>query len=463
MYRLYHSLRFSFLILILCSGFVSIYNNANAQVCLPTCGNDARFLVFAGENLATQIQSNLNFGLASSDGMPQLNFGFFDAEAGGLWDDQSGDGLIITLYADPLADGSGNFKVGTWFSDGSDGLNAGMPMPDNDWFDISIDNVPEAQAESGHYMYRLEVENRDAAAEVLNAFKLRTDESLFIFNEQPFAFNASLFGEGAAVLDVISTVYPDFSFEPIGDPNCFTDAFNICDIDNPMCCLHNTIYDGFFNIFLLFEEDSVQLDFWEADADFGTVLATEDPPYEDTDDLNTPGDPFLPQWANLDTTNFETSAGAQPTDDQPFIIFLRPGNVTYDLISPLGDIYTNSNPSATNEWELFQLNTEPGCAPFLCDIEVPAVPQGIWTARFKNLDLSNSVFLRLSGAVVGVDEIGDPVPPLDPDPDPEPPVPPMPEVVVPTMSEWGLLATVLFLGISGLYFIKRRKTETENN
>jgi len=116
------------------------------------------------------------------------------------------------------------------------------------------------------------------------------------------------------------------------------------------------------------------------------------PPFEDTDNPNTP--PGIPVFADILNTNPQTSAGAIPTDDQSLVFFLRPPNIIYELISPQGDVYRNENPSATNEWDLFQLNTEPGCEPDICDIQVNNIPTGIWQVRIIGGDLANINFIR---------------------------------------------------------------------
>jgi len=439
-------LAFSF-ILAVCFSF-SYSNLSRAEACLPTCSStDARLLAFAGVDQVSLIQPILNFGIGSSADSTQLNFGIFDANKGGLWDTGVlGMGLEINLYADPLGDGSGAIPIGQWFSDGSGGLNMGRPMPDNSWFDITIPNTPEAMAKNGNYLYRLEVINRDATQTGVNAFKIRAGESLVIFPEQPFAFVPSLQGETLFdFIDVVNIVYPNFNF---GAPGCM--PLDYCDYTDPACCLFGTTYDGLFDIFVLFKEESTFLDFWDGDSDYGRIIPADGPPYEDTDDPNTPGAPFLPPWANPATANFQASVGASPPDDNTlFGLFLRPPNVTYNLISPDGNSYHNDNPSGTEEWELFQLNTEPGCAPFICDIEVNSVPGGIWRANFVGLEMDNAVFLRLEGIVLGVDDNNEPVPPLSPD------LPP--PSTVPTFSEWGIVAVFFLLGTIGFYHLRRRK------
>jgi len=437
-----YSYRFIGILFVLAACFSFSFSTiSRAFTCLPTCSTvDGRFLSFGGQFIDTFVFPVLTFGLGSPAGSATIEFGVFDGEGGDLWDSGTDAGpLEFTLFADPLGDTSGTFVIGTWTSDGVGGINNGMPMPDNAWFNITIDNVPEAQAESGNYLYHLVVTNVDTNTMSVNNYKFRTDGTLFIFpGDQPFGYEASARGEtGDDVLTVLGIIYPNF-FTPGCDPDplCFTD---------PNCCNFSP-YDGCFNFFFLNDQQRDFLDFWDGDLDFGPLEPAQGPPFIDTDDPNTP--PGIPVFADSPNTNEQTSAGASPPDDTASPVFVRPPNIIYSLTTPQGTEYPNVNPSATNEWELFQLNTEPGCAPFICDIQVDEIPLGIWHVKVTGMDLNNLNFIRAFEKILGVDEEDNPVPPLDPD---------RPPVNVPTFSEWGMFAVVLFLGIIGLYHLRRKK------
>jgi len=434
-----------FFLLAVCFSF-SFSNLSRAFTCLPTCTNDdSRFLSFGGQNLNTFVFDTLTFGIGSPGGADTLEIGIFDGESGGLWDQNVGDVYEFTLFADPLGDGSGMIEVGTWTSDGSGGLNMGDPMPDNDWFNFTINNVPAAQAESGNYLYHMIVTNTNTTLPAINNYKVRSDGTLFIFpTDQPFGYESG--GRGAdepLFVDTLMIIYPNLDFD---DPAC-VNGLQFCDFTQPGCCLNPTTFDGTFSFFFLLEEEQPLLDFWDGDFDFGPLQPNEGPPFIDTDDPNTP--PGIPVFADVPNTNEQTSAGCIPPDDNNFFVAARrPPDVIYDLISPDGTVYPNMNPSATNEWELFQINTEPGCAPDICDIEVSSIPPGIWEIRITGLDLANLNFIRGFDKIIGVDEEDNPVIPLGPE---------LPPVNVPTFSEWGMLAVAFVLGVIGFYHLGRKK------
>lgn len=327
----------------------------------------------------------------------------------------------------------------------------GSPMPDNAFFDITIPNAPEAQAESGNYLYRISVRNVDTNLAIISNFKIQVvgpGTSLFIFpGDQPFGYESTCRGatpaERAVACDIL---YPTFAADPVG---C-TEPFNEQCINDPACCYFST-YNGNFDFFFNEDEGRLFIDFWDGDLDFGIKVPGDGPPFEDTDDPNTP--PGLPVFSDVGNTNEQTSAGALPPDDLMPVgsgsIFLRVPNIIYELIDPNGVAYQNNNPSATNEWELFQLNTESGCAPDICDYEVTSIPQGIWHIRIQGMDLWNINFIRAFDKILGVDPGGNPVPPLSPD------LPP--PSTVPTFSEWGMVAVFFLLGTIGLYHLRRKK------
>lgn len=424
---------------------------------MPTCApNDGRFLTFGGQTLATFVFDLLTFGVGSPAGDDTLHIRIFDGETSGLWDNDPGPGLEFTLFADPVGDTTGTFQVGQW---------SGDDMPDNDFFDIMIPNAPEAMAESGNYLYRMSVRNVDTSLPLIHNFKVLVigeNTSLFIFpGDQPFGYEASYRADQANGNDLIeiaaNILYPTFAADPLGCEEFF----------NPLCtrieCCYYSTYDGVFDFFFFNEnEGRLFIDFWDGDLDFGTQLPEDSPfnpgtpPFEDTDDPNTPSG--LPIFADLDNTNPQGSYGANPPDDQsdPLVtlsLLPRIPNITYSLIDPNGVVYHNANPSATNEWELFQLNTEPGCAPDICDYEVEEIPIGIWNIRITGMDMWNINYIRAFDKIVGVDTNGEPVMPLDPIEPLEPPR----SVNVPTFTEWGMLAVAFVLGAIGIYSLRRKR------
>lgn len=423
---------------------LSFSDTSRAYTCLPTCtDNDARFLTFGGQGINSFVFDTISFGIGSRKDAPIVEIGIFDGDSSFRWDSGPEARIEYTLFADPLGDGSGTFQVAQWSSDGSFGNNTGNPMPDNRWFTSTVNNVVEAQAVNGNYLYLMVVTNLDTNLSTVNNYKVRTDGTLFIFpTDQPFGYEASARGtDEPSQRDVFQIIYPNLE---VMNPDC-TNLGQFCDLNDPNCCLFGSTYDGDFNFFFFLEGGQNILNFWDGDFDFGPLSPSEGPPFIDTDDPNTP--PGIPSFADVPNTNPQTSAGSIPPDDQSLVIFLRKPNIIYELISPDGNIYMNENPSATNEWELFQLNTEPDCEPNICDIQVGSIPGGIWQLRIIGADLANINFIRGFDRIIGVDEREDPIPPLGPE-DPEP---------VPTISEWGMLLTIVFLGIAGLYYARRKE------
>ncbi|GJM17370.1 MAG: hypothetical protein DHS20C13_26970 [Thermodesulfobacteriota bacterium] len=453
--KILESLRKSFLLfLIIFCCIINFGTFANAFNCLPTCtANDARFLTFGGQDRETFVFETMSFGIGSPEDTTVLEIGIFDGESDGLWDEPPSDANSIgrfeyTLFADPEGDGTGTFQVGQWSSDGSFGENTGGPMPDNDWFRIFVDNTPEAQAVNGNFLYFMIVKNLDTNLDIISSFKIRSDGTLFLFpTDQPFGYAASLQAPGT--LPAAEIVYPDTPTPDFLEPSCNNNGF-FCDTTDPSCCLFGTTYDGSFSFFLQLDRAVSELNFWDGDFDFGPKFAEDGPPFIDTDDPNTPEG--IPVFADVQNTNPQTSAGAQPPDDHPRLgLFVRSPNIIYELVSPEGDVYRNDNPSATAEWELFQLSTKTGCEPDICDIQVSRIPAGIWEFRIIGGDLDNLNFLRINEKIVGVNEEGDPVPPL-------PPTDPVDPESIPTMSEWGMLAVVFFFGILGIYHLRKKKS-----
>ena len=456
-----HSFKFIALSFLLALCFsLSFTNQSRADACLPTCDpHDTRMLTFGGQGFQTFVFDLLTFGIGTPPDSNQLHIRIFDGDVGGMWDNRNFGAMEYLLFADPEGDATGTFLIGTWTSDGSGGENNGVPMPDNDFFDIIIPNAPEAQAISGNYLYRMAARNVDTGLMVIMSFKVQVvgpNTSLFIFpGDQPFGYEATT--RGATADDRAATgaiLYPTFTEDPFGCIGFFDD---LC-LDDPACCYFSP-YNGDFDFFFFNEnEGRIFIDFWDGDLDYGIKPLGDPPPYEDTDDPNTP--PGIPEFADVLNTNPQASAATSPPDDlNPLFTgsaFLRYPNITYSLIDPNGVEYHNDNPSATNEWELFRLSTEAGCAPNICDYEVEEIPVGIWHVSVKGMDLWNINYIRAFDKMVGVDTNGEPVVPLDPI---EPLNPPDPPVVrnVPTFSELGMLGVAFMLGAIGIYSLRRKR------
>lgn len=293
-----------------------LVQQANALECLPTCQtNDGRYMSVPGAGLATiaGTETLANF-IAAGD---NLEIAIFDGDATLLWDAFNGDPnrllLRFELFADPMGDGSGvGAALATWTSDGSSGLNTGQPMPNNDWFDIVFPNHPSALNANGEYVYTLRAFPINALSPgTSNSFKLRTNDSIYVPAMNPISFIVQLGNpENEEVLvEGFMTIYPNVTCNN-NSPTC-ADGFcglppgDSCDPTDPSCCLFETTYDGTWRFFMEVPAGLTQLDVWDGDFDVGNYDNTT----LDTNDPNTPGNPFLPPWALGTAAIFQAAQG----------------------------------------------------------------------------------------------------------------------------------------------------------
>ncbi len=74
------------------------------------------------------------------------------------------------------------------------------------------------------------------------------------------------------------------------------------------------------------------------------------------------------------------------------ILYRRSPAISYELVDPAWlPLYTNDNPSGTEEWEKFTMSTDPGENP---DLLVTEIKEGFYMVHIKGLDLHNLVFFR---------------------------------------------------------------------
>ena len=244
--------------------------------------------------------------------------------------------------------------------------------------------IPEAATSSGDYSYELRVVAQDPEAWVIAAFKVSVAGMLQIEpSAQPFAIYTALTSEGDARL-----VYPGF---PALEPNTF---------------------DGSLIFHLAVGSNERSLSFWDGDLDFGSF----DGSMRDSDDPDTPGSPFLPQW----TTPFAVPEGVAVgagnlTGDHPDdgdtagmgIYLVRSPSPMVQVLDPRGRSYSNLNPSGNQEWEQFRLTTIRK-DPIPADLEVPSLPPGLYTVAARGIDLQNVTYWRFEHPVVCVTTLGQP-------------------------------------------------------
>ncbi|MDY7092234.1 MAG: SdrD B-like domain-containing protein [Acidobacteriota bacterium] len=361
--------------------------------CLPSCAvDDGRFLaVVAGADLMTLSETSLAIEIAVPSSWSSFEVGIFDADAeatNGNWDVGAAP-FMYSVYADPMKDGSTMTLVAGPF--------ACTTLPNNTWFDVSIDVGPEAQAPSGHYFYRLIVAPQDPSLTVLNSFKVRSSGVLSIgVDQQPFGFYAAIQSMADAQI-----LYPDF-------PEYYPDALP----GEP----GYTAYDGEFTFYLDVQAGGEEMVVWDGDLDHGAW----DGSTRDTDDPDTPGAPFLPPWATMDTlpegvaVGLGGASGNPPDDVDPAglgMYLMRSPSIVFELIDPEGNVYAESNPSGNQEWEQFRIATGP-FDPTTADQPASTIPAGVWIVRARGVDMQNLNFWRFFNPVLCTEPDGSPCEPL---------------------------------------------------
>ncbi len=460
----YYVLFFAFLFLI------NVYplKSAHSQFsCLPTCSEiDSKFFVFIGDNPNGVQNQTMNFGITSPASADSVEIGIFDGDSPNSdWDfvvAGPGINMTFTLFADPQGDGTGTLQVAQWSTNGILGDNPGDPMLNNAWFTRVIQNTQQAIAENGDYKYNLFIEIVGATTQSdRNSFKVRTDGFLLLFPLQMFNFNSLVSQNADLTLGTgdFHIVFPDLD---LFDPSCADPLVpfpTFCNATLPSCCLFNSTYDGMWSFFFRLPPDVVRLPIWDGDFDFGSsIIDPNDPdnllcivggPDVDTDDPNT--GPIIPFFA-LDTESViqGISTPTFPFDNVCNGFAPRLPSAQYSFVDPNGVEHNNVNPSGNAEWELFSLTNVPPLDPLVDDLLVADFPEGLWQVKTVGLDMFNVNLFFFEYPIIGVNEEGEPVEPPD---DPR---------SVPTLSQWGLIATAGLLGIIGFIVIRRRQLTTNS-
>lgn len=345
--------------------------------CLPSpmCDQeDGKFLIIAGNEKATFAGAKIVAWIAVPSDYTAFELGIFDGETGkdaegnlnfsnGNWDESYPESTY-TLYADPLKDGKGQSIVGTWRGNTD-------PMPNNAWFTLNLNNAPEAKGPSGHYFYRLEI-TQDPNIVGANAFKLRSNAYLSTGRSDLTDASISIAGMLASMPD-LSIIYPQ--------------------IDMMTFELGPSIYTGEWLFYMYLPNAKEGLEFWDGDFDRGSSSSVG----PDTDDPNT--DANLPAWSAQGTVPEREGIKGNPPDDFPSPMYRREPPVEFTLIDPVGSpLYTNEEPSGTEEWERFVMATNLGMSldPALAnpDLVVDSIKPGFYILHIQGLDLHNFVWFR---------------------------------------------------------------------
>lgn len=347
---------------------------------------DGRFLSVTGTGINTLAQP-LSIKLASPSAASTIEIGFFDGETGNRWD-QGTTSLEYKLYADSAGDGSGTILITSWL---------GSSMTDNGWYNVTVNNNVAAKAATGDYFYVLKVESTNPASFFWSNFKIRTDGTIAVPRNNPFAYTAALNSTGDAQI-----IYPSWP------------------------TLTPTTYDGSWDFYFFVPNSVPFLEVADGDFDFGKYDCTDN----DGDDQNTPNS-GIPTWAVGTPAVAEGIAGngigcrdaannpipgtttSNPPDDSRTPSLRREPNAQYELISPSGVHWVNSNPSGNLEWELFRIDTAPFNADSM-DYHADSLPGGIYRVAITGVDMSNLNAWRFPFDATGVDTAGLAVPPILP-------------------------------------------------
>ncbi len=340
--------------------------------CMPTCSEtDGRFLVLAGSDMASFAGFKNTAWVSVPKGAASFTLSIFDGDSGqnnsgatiwweGNWDTTVSN-VTYTLYADLLRDGSTSTVVGTWSS---------AQMPNNTWYDIAIDNVQGAMAESGDYLYRFEATLDEPNLYGASNFKLKSPNAYISVGgsantDESFGINAML-----ATMGDIRVVYPEYPTS-----------------------LANTTYGGAWEFYFAMPEvpegeegGGNYIEIWNGDVDRGT---STDLPYLDTDDPDTSG---KPAWASSAAVPEREGGKGNPADDNFGLGFRREPSVQFVLIGPDGnEIARDMDASGTEEWERFLVSTDPNSG---ADLVVDNLPSGVYKFRIEGLDIHNFVWIN---------------------------------------------------------------------
>ncbi len=372
-------------------GMLMTFSSMNAQSVysyLPTASTtDGRFFSIAGAGFQTLGDNPLIFKIAMPAGATTLEIGIFDGETGGAWD-QGTVPLQYTLYADPAGDATGTIQLGQWL---------GSSMPDTAWYSVSMANSSQARCGDGDFFYVLRIQSTNRELAHWSSFKLRTNGTLVALRNTNIAYTAPM----ASLADA-RCIYPNWP------------------------TTSGATYDGEWNLYMDVPVALPALTIWDGDMDRGSYDCSDN----DTDDEDTPNG-TIPSWASnfavpegVPTTSIEcvNASGAatggyttsNPPDNSRNAVFQRGTGVSYEVVTPSGTHFANTNPSGNLEWEAFTLST----AAFdrsQMDYHADALPAGIYRIHASGVDMSNLNAWRLPYDAVGVDASGVPVSPIRPD------------------------------------------------
>lgn len=348
---------------------------SGGYTCLPTCAEtDAKMFILAGSNQFSLSNTLIKVWIMVPGDQASFKLGIFDGDTSkaidntlqiaangrfdymkGNWDDAWDSDTTYTLYADPLADGSGQTVLASWLGN--------EVMLNNAWWETAINNNLQAMAPNGHYYYRLEA-TRPVEGRGGQAFKVRATG--YLMTGQSEAWAVGLTGMMATPND-LRIIYPEVSadYKNLGS---------------------KSTYDGDWQLYFYIPNNVPRMEIWDGDFDRGDAANL------DTDDLNTEG---VPYWATSIAVDERAGNLGRPIDDNPYTAYRFSPSVIFEVIDPSGKpIYSNDDPSGTEEWEKFVISMEAGENPDLL-VSAP-VKAGMYNVHIKGLDLHNYVWLAVN-------------------------------------------------------------------
>ncbi len=336
--------------------FLSISTvRSHSMSCMPTCSaTDARFLLLVvGTGFQTLTTETLNLRIVVPGDATEFTFGIFDGDSmPGLIDTSHWDTGVPFLYTYTL-------KIDPDEDDNGPPISEELStnLPDNAWADFTFPTHDLARNADGDFVYTLTATAREQLNPMLpfvtaNSFKVRSSGLVRI--DEIFTFVS----EATSFVD-LGIIYPNLD-----------DSNGVGPEDK-----EGANYDGTFRFFFDVEEDSIELEFWDGDADRGNFDGTQ----TDTDDPNTPN--TIPSFAPLSTDVVPQGVNppnpfddVDPNTDFNFLI-LQEGPVSYLTIFPDGQVFDNINPSGNREWEKWLIPTITS-NPAIADRMAPQIPAG---------------------------------------------------------------------------------------
>jgi PKD repeat protein len=348
--------------------------------------DSGKFLGVAGSGTLPNIPIICHIGVPQTE--TSFDLDIFDGDIGGHWDQllSGTDYMDFTLFEDPAKDGTGSYMVDTW---------SHTIMVDDGWHVRSYSTASGAQAPSGNYFYRLEIQWRNpGTSSHNNYFKIRTTGQISIAKGDKFAImGAPLNTPGYQYNYTYPLTPPWESLSPPLDPPVWAGDPNPGPSNNDVDA---NSYDGDWNFYFYVPKALSSVRFMDGDADI--VI--------DDDDANTPP---IPPW------NEGVHHGAPQDGPSSYDGCDIPPNIRYTITDPDGNNYVNLNPSGNMEWENFIISKNASDNPdYLVSYDLSA---GLWHMHFEGMDAHNMNFIEASFEIFNAT---DPPLPVNPPPTLEP-------------------------------------------